>query len=270
MTRTTIGLLAAAGLLWLVSAIPVALAAGAFSSIVGLNPDHGVLVAWAAWTLSAPLVFLRPVELRVAKLLFGAREPYPWELERLEPVWRHVCSLAEQDPGDYVLRVEQRNEVNATAAGARIVSVTTMALALPEDELSALLAHELGHHIDEHPIASLLSWWYALPSLVFDFVLRLLSAFAFFLILGRLLFLVPLLLARLASAVLNRSAEFAADRHAARLGFGPALLKLFERLTKQGHDEAGAADPGPARIWATHPPLRDRIARLKALQPGVP
>ncbi|HEX8123061.1 MAG TPA: M48 family metalloprotease [Solirubrobacteraceae bacterium] len=262
MTRTTLGLLAADALIWLVSALPVGLLGAAIAG------DTGGLVAVGAWTLSAVLVFLRPVELWLARFLFGAREPTAAERARLEPVWQGVCSAAQEDLGDYLLRIEDREEVNATAGGARIVSVTTLALSLPDDELAAILAHELGHHLDEHPIAALLGWWFALPSAVFDAILRVVGRVAWALALVRLVLIVPLLLARLASAVLNRSAEFAADRHAARLGYAPALLRVFERLAAAGHDEAGAADPGPARLWATHPPLPERIARLRALPAG--
>jgi Zn-dependent protease with chaperone function len=262
VTRTTLGLLAADALIWLVSALPLGLLGGAVAGWTG------AAVALGAWTLSGVVVFLRPVELWLARVLFRAREPTAEERARLEPVWRRVCSLAEEDLGDYVLRVEDRDELNATAAGARIVSVTTFALALPDDELAAILAHELGHHLDEHPIASLLGWWFALPSVVFDALLRLVGRIAWAFAILRLVLIVPLLLARLASAVLNRSAEFAADGHAARLGYAAPLLQVFERMTAHGHDEQGPADPGPARLWATHPPLPDRIARLRALAAG--
>ena len=261
MTRTTLGLLAADALIWLVSAIPLGLAGYAVAGATG------ALVTLGAWTLSAVLAFLRPVELWLARFLFGAREPTADERARLEPVWREVCGAAAEDLGDYVLRVEDRDEVNATAGGARIVAVTTLALSLPDDELAAILAHELDHHLDEHPIAALLGWWFALPSAIFDFVLRIVSHIAWALALVRLALLLPLALARLASAVLNRSAEFAADRHAARLGYGPALVRVFERMGAAGHDEAAPADPGPARLWATHPPLADRVARLRAATP---
>ena len=262
MTRTTVGLLAADALIWLVSALPIGFVAGAVAG------RTGVVAALVVWTLSAALAFLRPVELWLARVLFRAREPTPEERARLEPVWQHVCSRAEEDLGAYVLRIEDREELNATAGGARIVAVTTFALALPDDELAAILAHELGHHLDEHPVAALIGWWFALPSVVLDAILRLAGRMALLFALVRLVLIVPLLLARLASAVLNRSAEYAADRHAARLGFGPALLRVLERLTAAGHDEREAADPGPARIWATHPPLPDRIARLRALPAG--
>jgi Zn-dependent protease with chaperone function len=258
VTRTTLGLLAADALIWLVSAIPVGLVGAAIAGWTG------VAVALAGWTVSGVVVFLRPVERSLARVLFGARLPTAEERARLEPVWQRVCGLAREDLGDYELRVEDRDELNATAGGARIVAVTTLALSLPDDELAAVLAHELGHHLDDHPIAALLGWWFALPSLVFDAILRVFGWFAWLLAVGRLVLLIPLALARLASAALNRTAEFAADRHAARLGFGPALIGVLERLLAAGHDEAGAADPGPARLWATHPPVRDRIARLRA------
>jgi Zn-dependent protease with chaperone function len=262
VTRTTLGLFAADALIWLVSAIPVGLVGAAVAEVTG------IAVALAVWTLSGAVAFLRPVELWLAGVLFGAREPTPQERARLEPVWQRVCGRAEEDLGDYVLRVEDREELNATAGGARIVSVTTFALSLPDDELAAILAHELGHHLDEHPVAALLGWWFALPAVVFDAILRLVGRIAWAFALARLVLVLPLLLARLASAVLNRSAEYAADRHAARLGCGPALLAVFERMLAAGHDEQDAADPGPARLWATHPPLADRIARLRALRAG--
>lgn len=262
MTRTTLGLLAADALIWLVSAIPIGLAGAAVADV------RGAIVALGAWTASGVVVFLRPVELWLARFLFGAREPTAEERARLEPVWQRVCGAAREDLGDYVLRVEDRDEVNATAGGARIVAVTTLALSLPDDELAAILAHELGHHLDEHPIAALLGWWFALPAVVFDFLLRVAGRIAWAFAIVRLVLVLPLLLARLASAVLNRSAEFAADRHAARLGFGPALIRVFERMTAAGHDERDPADPGPARRWATHPPMPDRIARLRALPPA--
>ena len=264
MTRTTLGLLTADALIWLVSAIPVGSAGAVVATWASAEPSAGAAVTLAAWTLSAAVAFLRPVERWLARFLFGARVPSDAERARLEPVWRRVCGAAREDLGDYELRVEDRDELNATAGGARIVAVTTFALSLPDDELAAVLAHELGHHLDEHPVAALLGWWFALPSTVFDAILRVVGRVALLLLVARLLLLLPLLLARLASAALNRSAEFAADRHAARLGFGPALVGVLERLLAAGHDEAKPGDPGPARRWATHPPVGDRIARLRA------
>ena len=270
MTRTTLGLLAASVLLWLVSAVPIAIAAGIVCSLFGLNPDHGITVALAVWTLSAPLMFLRPVELGVAKLLFRAREPTLDERAKLDPVWERICREAQEDLGDYVLRVEDRDEVNATAGGARIVAVTTMALIAARRR-----ARGDARARDRPPprrapdrVADQLVVRAALAGL------RRSSsgsprAVAFFVIFFRVLFLLPLLLARLASAVLNRSAEFAADRHAARLGYGPALIKVFERMVAEGHDEKEAEDDGPGRVWATHPPLPERIRRLREL-PAAP
>lgn len=267
MTRTTLGLFAANALIWLVSALPVAAVGVLVDEIIG-TPATDVVsagVAIGAWTLCGVVVFLKPVEHGLASILFGAREATPEERARLEPVWQRVCGLAKEDLGDYELRVEDRDELNATAGGARIVSVTTLALSLPDDELAALLAHELGHHLDEHPIAALLGWWFALPSIVLDFILRIATVFMWLAWMARIVLLIPLMLANLASAILNRSAEYAADRHAARLGFAPALIAVFERMLAAGHDEEDPEDEGPGRLWASHPPLADRIARLRAL-----
>jgi STE24 endopeptidase len=132
-----------------------------------------VILACAAWTASAALVQVRPVEAALARLLYRSlRRPRPAELARIAPALERVCRRAGTDPGRYLLRVEEKRQVNAFALGGHVLAVTRMALELPDDMLEAVLAHEVGHHRQLHPLAIILGWWYLLPFEAGDRLLR--------------------------------------------------------------------------------------------------
>src|ERR671936_768333 len=57
-------------------------------------------------------------------------------------------------------------------AGAAVAAVARVALGLPDDLLEAVLAHEVGHHRQLHPLATSLGWWYLLPFTVAELAWR--------------------------------------------------------------------------------------------------
>lgn len=66
---------------------------------------------------------------------------------------------------------------------------------------------------------------------------------------------------------MGRSAEYAADRHAVDMGYGPGLLQALTWFIDQGFDDARPT--GLARIYNTHPPLPKRVAAIeKRLEEG--
>jgi len=250
-----------------------------------VSPRHPWVVP-VIWVLSAGLVFLRPVELGLSVLLFRARRPTPAEAARLEPPWRSVCARARVNGDRYILRVEDSTQINASAAGGRTVGVTLTALQLPPAHLEAVLAHELGHHLSGHTVASTLAWWYAIPARVATFVILLGVRFVLFI--GRIfaafgaglaavvsvlialtmlaavafvnfwLILVPLIAPLLAWA--NRMGEFKADRIAARLGYTSELMDVLQLW-----QQATATGPRPgirARLLTSHPSHDARIGKL--------
>src|SRR6266545_2167866 len=226
----------------------------------------GTALAALVWTLSGALVLVRPIETFVGRLLFRLRRPAREELNHLTPIWLGVCRRAGADPGRYLLRVEQGETLNAFAIGGHFVAVTRAALRLPDDMLEAVIAHELGHHRELHPVATGLGWWYGLPFQAADWLLRrirlttaflarvfaylrtgapaggidgLLGILAAMVVVGALVVAgvaavlllgvvwLPLALlvwtSRILSSALSRAAEYAADRHAVELGYGPGL-----------------------------------------------
>ncbi len=172
VTATLAGMLAIVALTWLLSlvvVVPLAYGLGLWLVHDGRAP---LLIGVLGWTVSAGLVLLRPVESRFARLLFRVRRPSEQELARLLPVWRRACGRVGVDPDAFTLRIEDRQAVNAFALGAHFVAVTGRALELPDELLEAVLAHELGHHRDLHPLAATLGWWYLLPFSLLSLVLR--------------------------------------------------------------------------------------------------
>ena len=164
VSGTSVGMFAIVVLIWLLSLVVVAPLAWGAALLAGREPLTVAIVACAAWTASAVLVVARPVEAGLARLLYrGLRRPRPAELARIVPALERVCRRAGTDPGRYLLRVEERRQVNAFAFGGHLLAVTRVALELPDDLLEAVLAHEVGHHRHLHPLAIILGWWYLLP-----------------------------------------------------------------------------------------------------------
>jgi STE24 endopeptidase len=299
-------------LIWLLSLVVVALPAYGAAVAANWEPVTTVIVACAAWTASAALVQVRPVEAGLARLLYrGLRRPRAAELARIAPALERVCRRAGTDPGRYLLRVEEKRQVNAFALGGHMLAVTRVACELPDDMLEAVLAHEVGHHRHLHPLAIILGWWYLLPFEAGDRLLRairritrwlartfgrlndrtgglaggrapdgalgmlvLLAVLGVLVLAGSVLVValgllwLPLAvlvrLAKVLAAALSRAGEHAADRHAASLGYGPALIQVLGLFLQV---ERSAPRPrGMAALLRSHPSSQSRIDAIRRAQ----
>ncbi|MER6217104.1 M48 family metalloprotease [Streptomyces sp. NPDC001674] len=258
-----------------------------------LLPSGLDIVFIIAWLASGALMFHRPTERALARMMFKVREPTAAELARLRPIWDEVTRQAGVDGSRYDLWVEDSTEVNAFAAAGHIVSVTRTSLnGLPPENLAAVLAHELGHHVGGHAWSGLLGVWYAAPARLVMGIVKLIMRGIFSVaaegtscvaaILTLVIFAIgitfaltfPPALALLAVPFLlawaGRRGELRADRFAAEIGYGPQLHASFTVLQEGGRH--GGADDGRAqqglliRLMATHPPMHERI---RALDPFV-
>ncbi|MEU7071243.1 M48 family metalloprotease [Streptomyces narbonensis] len=254
-----------------------------------VNPVLAVVVP-VVWLCSGPLVFHRKVESAIARRLFGMRRPTPEEAQRLDLVWEQVTRRAGVDRETYELWIQERTELNATAAAGHIVAVTRHAMdRLPNSRLGAVLAHELGHHVGGHTWAAMLADWYALPAraagraiVVLLFVLfrtkhwagiacggcltlmivQFLFVFTF--VQGNWWFVLPVAAAPLLVAWLHRRAEFKADAYAVGLGFGQALETVLVE------EAQSAAVPGlPPHVPPQVPPSMP-APMPTSLPPGTP
>lgn len=251
-----------------------------------------------AWLLSGALVFHRPTESALARRLLHLRYPTPQERAKLEPIWREVTARAGVEGRNYELWVEDSDGLNAVAAAGHIVGVTRFAMnELPNGELAAVMAHELGHHVGGHAWSGLLGYWYAQPGrLAWRFlrafsviVFKVSRAFSCFgvgfvvLVLGGIamatvstLYGLPLLILGVpyALAAVGRRAELRADEHAAALGFAPMLAAVLDKLHQEEQRQTAALtalnngvapqESPLSKLLSSHP---DYHTRLHHLQP---
>lgn len=248
----------------------------AFFGVVRWQPRTWWLLGWAVFTaLSAALAFLWPL---VIAPLFNRFTP----LER-GPLRDRVLELAEGGGVDvgqvFVIDASRRSTIeNAYVAGfggsKRIVLYDTLVAAGDLDETSFIVAHELGHQVENHVYKNV-----ALTSA------GLLAGFAVLYLLARSaapwswagaegisdLRALPVLLLFVLAANLvslpvensiSRSHETRADEIAVALTQDPATAtRVFRRLAF-----ANLADlrPPDAVVWAlfSHPPIPERIEHL--------
>ena len=184
---------------------------------------------------------------------------------------------------------------NAFATGRdpknAVVAVTTGLLQIMDkDELEGVVAHELGH-VGNYDIR-LMSVVTALVSIIYfvsDFFFRI-SIFGggdddspspLMLALGLLAAILAPLIAIVIQLAISRRREYLADATAAMLtrypeGLAQALEKLGSAEPMQRNSSAtahlyisspfgGSAGKGIAKLFSTHPPIADRIAKLKEM-----
>ncbi|MBD0330119.1 MAG: M48 family metalloprotease [Thermoleophilia bacterium] len=160
-------------------------------------------------------------------------------------------------------------------AGSAIAVSRGLLSAAPPAELDGLLAHELAH-VRSHDVLV------QTVAVVLAATLIELSRIGGFLQRGLLFVLAPIASA-FVHALLSPKREFAADREAARLcesphGLAAALLRLEQASELLTFRESPATEPlyplNPfdeedrvGALFATHPPLGERVRRLRALDP---
>ena len=256
------------------------------------------LVAWLLTSVSwGPLVVVLFALLAMAGTSVGARRwrRYMLPADRAEPVERVIERLCLVGDLDEPLTALVRDDVPLSWTTAlpgkrpRVHVTTGMVDLLDDAELQAVLAHELSHIGNRDAVLMTVlaapglrvlrslhvTWRYAAEE---HWAIALSVA-----VLGPLLAL-PALLSVGFSRIVSRHRELAADQGAALLTGSPAALaSALARLSRGLHAipdrdlrVAAAGDvlhivpakpaDGIGRLWATHPPLQDRIERLERLE----
>lgn len=238
------------------------------------------------WVLLGALLFVPSVQIAVLAPFFGARRPDDREVAVIAPIWRDLAVRANLPQYRYAIRVIDSDDLNAFACGGHLVIVTSFAIdELTPRELAGVLAHELSHHLGLHTAALTVGHWLSLPVV-------LLARFGFFLqnvaraatdsfashsaaltALGRLVaalltmvswvFLAALYASDALSNIVGHGSEFEADRRAVRMGYGRDLADALRVVIHHG---GGMRAIGwRARLAASHPPARTRVARIEAM-----
>lgn len=243
------------------------------------------------WFLSGFLVsglslFVRPIQVFVLTPLLRARRPTAEEAAIIEPLWSQIAQVNGLPANRYVLRVLPIDELNAFACGGHLVLVTSFAVHdLTESQLRGVLAHELSHHLGLHTVAITISHWLSTPVVLLARVgfflenvahaaagsfgrqsplVATLGTVAAVIIRGfSWIFTAALRGSDALANLVGHSSEFEADRRAVRMGFGRELASALRALLASG---TGRRPIGwRARLAASHPAARTRVARIEAL-----
>ena len=244
--------------------------------------------AFAGLHLASVIVmFWRPFQNVLVMRMLGARRPSPEQARRLEPAWRSVAQQIGIHHRRFALAVLASDELNAFACGGSLLVVTSYAIeALPRDEMTGVLAHEIAHHLGLHTVALTLRQWLSLPIFVLarvGFFLQnvavaatrtFVSHSAALTAVGRLvsfvlngiawLFLAALVLSNRLANVVGKRSELEADRRAVEMGFGRELATALRRVASTEQTNAPPSLRNALRL--THPSARSRVVHIEALR----
>lgn len=262
------------------------LALGAIWLLVGLAWSVPFWWLPVGWLGLGSLLFVPWIQIGVLTRVLGARRPNGVELEVIEPLWRDLAYAANLPQAAYAIRVADVDELNAYACGGRLLVVTAFAIErLSPRELSGVLAHELSHHLGWHTAALTVGHWLSLPVVLLariGFFLQnvaraatdsFASGSASLTALGRGLawaltglswvFLAALYASDALGNWVAHGSEYEADRRAVRMGYGRPLADALRQVIRLGG--GGRAIGWRARLGASHPPARTRVARIEAM-----
>ena len=234
----------------------------------------------------------------IALRMAGAREVSPEEAPELHQLVEELATYARL-PKPRVAIIDTPSP-NAFATGRdanhAVVAATTGILGiLSREELAGVLAHELGH-VRNHDI--LIS---SIAATIAGAITMLANAMQWALIFGGfggrddedtnpfaalLMIIVAPLAATLIQLAISRSREYAADETGARIHGNPeSLARALEKLEMATSVRPLPVNPAVAHmfivnplqgvkgvnfagLFSTHPPLEERIRRLRAMQPA--
>lgn len=209
------------------------------------------------------------------------------EIDYLVPIFEEVYDEAKEQypylPKITVYTIDSL-VVNACAMGRHTVAVTRGAMeTFSEDELKAVIAHEIGHILYGHTTALLLNivgnGVFSIFVIVAKCVITILDLLQtpfekrtrgisyLFISLFRFLFNVVLFLFMFIGNVIlsanSRNNEYQADEFAHQIGFGENLIESLYLLQKMSLGEEMEL---VERMTASHPLIAKRIGRLETLQ----
>jgi STE24 endopeptidase len=143
-------------------------------SLLLVSVAVGALGRWAepmllGWAACGAVMSTRVGERITVRAACRFRCPSPAQAEALQRPWATALRMTGTAAGDVELYVQTVQVPNAYAAGGRSVAVTSRVVKdyragrLSEDQLVAVLVHELGHHATRATRPMLLTLWLAMP-----------------------------------------------------------------------------------------------------------
>jgi len=287
--RKTFLLLATFGaLMWLVVYAALTYMGSSTAGIVPIAVGLSLISVWGSYYASDKLVLT----------MTGARQIQESDNPRLFALVQEVC-LASGLPMPKVAVVEDVAP-NAFATGRNpehaLIAFTTGILdAMDRDELQGVIAHEMAHVANRDTLVSAVAATTAGAIAIFsDFLMRMMwfgggrrdresNSNPIALVLSLVILILAPIAAMLLKAAISRRREALADATAIQFTRNPSgLRKALEVLQADStvvthasnavahlYIESPLDSSSVSKLFATHPPLSERIAILRAMESGV-
>ncbi len=216
------------------------------------------------------------------------------EKDRLYPLLKEVLDKSNKIYNTHYtidkmfIRMIRDEDTNAFATGRSIVAVHTGLLSLNDEEIKAILAHEIGHLHNKDSFLNLALWFVLLPykvfmkcymivCYIFNVVVKIfclvpgvgifVAVLSYFIALVSYLFVtfdyIINTVYNFLYLLASRNDEYNADKFSASLGYHLALVSSLEKLDDEPQISRFRIVAWFKEFWHTHP---ETIKRIKALQ----
>ncbi len=201
------------------------------------------------------------------RAMFGASELDAERRQQLEVLFSGVVGALDASERPYRLELRRSPQVGANAfalpGGTIILTDELVELATSDEEIAAVLAHEVGHVRHRHAMRQVIqssSVALVIATLTGDVFSASSMAAS----------LPTMLIDADFSRDMEREADDVAAEYLARSGASPeAFIAILNRLEAAHLSKAGDSAPagGVSDYFASHPPTRERVARLRGEEP---
>lgn len=248
-----------------------------------MTPDDemGLIVKLTLASILIPAIIFRTGLFTWLLLLpEGSHKPDSNEAIPVNIALNDICRHANLNPKDYSLYINNRDELNAFAYGHTISVMRVLLYNTSREQLTGIMAHEMGHIQYGHANACLfingMSWFTHVVIFVFNalaLICRILAIIPFLGLLLNIFMSIVFLIYGILSRLLDipnhlvyifgsRSQEDQADAYAVEIGLGRELADGLQHLD----DLCGNSKPGFfARHFSDHPDTNYRINRILRL-----
>ena len=255
---------------------------GAVYGIVQLYLSSGNLFFFIAWGSSILIMLF--INISYTKLfvpLFNKLRPLD-DSPLKDKIYAFAEKVGYEISKISVIDASKRStKLNAYFSGfgkvKRIVLYDTLIEKMSEEEIIAVLAHEIGHNKHKHIIFNLIQMVLMLSiymlgimifldnevfSLAFDFSE---ISYGFNLILYMIFLSVVTLIINIPLSYISRKFEYQADAYAAQNYSDEMLISALKVLSRENFSNL-TPHPLYVKFYYSHPPLKERIANIKSLK----
>lgn len=255
---------------------------GAVYGIVKLYLSSGNLFFFIAWGSSILIMLF--INISYTKLfvpLFNKLRPLD-DSPLKDKIYAFAEKVGYEISKISVIDASKRStKLNAYFSGfgkvKRIVLYDTLIEKMSEEEIIAVLAHEIGHNKHKHIIFNLIQMVLMLSiymlgimifldnevfSLAFDFSE---ISYGFNLILYMIFLSVVTLIINIPLSYISRKFEYQADAYAAQNYSDEMLISALKVLSRENFSNL-TPHPLYVKFYYSHPPLKERIANIKSLK----